>query len=168
MKIVILTATMVLLSLPAHAACTWEDMNGTFHMTDERSQAPKYAKCDGDAAPTSASSPRASRNSGRKSSAGDLGTDMDGNHYSFDVSRIKFVSGTKQGGEVKMTQYYLTAPVTMIDKENPRFPNTAEVRITCGTLTESGGMGIQTFGRINLPNAQSRLLRKTACDQYQQ
>jgi hypothetical protein len=159
--------TLLMFAPQADASCTWEDQNGIFHMTDDRSQAPRNARCDGDSAlipRKSGSAPL--RAGGNNSGFVDLGYDDDANHYSFDVSEITLKSGSKSGLQSKMTEYNLIVPVSVVYQKYPSRPNTADVFVKCGILFTSDGTGVQTLGRIDLPKGQARLLRRKACERF--
>lgn len=151
----------------AHATCTWEDKEGVFHMTDDRSQAPRKAKCDqSDPAPVLEKPAPAAERKTYKTDPADLGYDDDANRYTIDFDRISLESGYKLASEEKMTQFSLTVPVNITYQDFSLSPHTINAHVQCGSLGTNDSLGVQVREHTNLSYKQLRLLRKNACEHF--
>lgn len=158
----------------AHAYCTWEDKNGIFHMTDDRSQAPPNSKCDGEepaqpsrkSVTSPVSKPASTTWATYKSqfAPGELGFDDDANQIKYDRSRITLDPEFPMENTPNGKRYRILVPIS-IDYFGHSGPirNTFEVKVECGPLRNHDS-GIQAYGRINLSKEQKRLLRENACE----
>lgn len=157
----------------ARATCTWVDIDGVFHMTDDRSQAPRNAKCDGEEpaqpsrksvstpVPKLASTPWARYKS--QFAPGELGFDDEANRISYDSSRITLDPDFRMENTPNGKQYRITVPVsTDYFGRTGSIRNTFEVKVECGPRRDHDS-GIQAYGRVNLSKEQKRLLRENAC-----